>query len=70
MCNLFELGVNDASKPLSMMQCLVQVVKNNISINLLKGIGLRNAGSIMNTMRQDPLLQKDNPAANEIIINP
>ena len=53
-----------------MMQCLVQVVKNNISINLLKGIGLRNAGSIMNTMRQDPLLQKDNPAANEIIINP
>ena len=70
MCNLSELGVNDAPKPLSMMQCLVQVVKNNISINLLKGIGLRNAGSIMNTMRQDPLLQKDNPAANEIIINP
>jgi hypothetical protein len=70
VCNLFELGVNDAPKPLSMMQCLVQVVKNNISINLLKGIGLRNAGSIMNTMRQDPLLQKDNPAANEIIINP
>lgn len=43
---------------------------NNISLNLLKGIGLRNAGNVMNTMRQDPLLRKGNPAGNEVIINP
>lgn len=65
-----KLGVNDEPKPLSMIRCLVQVVKNNISLNLLKGIGLRNAGNVMNTMRQDPLLRKGNPAGNEVIINP
>ena len=64
-----KLGVNDEPKPLSMMQCLVQVVKNNISINLLKGIGLRNVGNVMNTIQQDPLL-KNNAPANQVIINP
>ena len=66
-----KLGVDNAPKPLSMMQCLVQVVKNNISINLLKTIGLRNAGNVMNTIQQDPLLQQQgNPDANKVVINP
>jgi hypothetical protein len=66
-----KLGVDNAPKPLSMMQCLVQVVKNNISYNLLKAIGLRNAGNVMNTIQQDPLLQQQgNPDANKVIINP
>ena len=66
-----KLGVDNAPKPLSMMQCLVQVVSNNITYNLLKTIGLRNARNVMNTIQQDPLLQQqDNPDANKVVINP
>ena len=59
-----KLGNQNAPKPMSMMQCLVQVVKNNISLNLLKTIGIRNAGGVMNAIRQDPLLSNNpqNPA--------
>ena len=57
-----KLGIENAPKPKSMMQCLVQVVKNNISLNLLKTIGLSNAKGMMNTIKQDPLFKKDAPA--------
>ena len=57
-----KLGVQNAPKPKSMIQCLVQVVKNNISLNLLKTIGLSNAKGMMDTIKQDPLFRKDNPA--------
>ncbi len=40
------------------MQCLVQVVKNNISLGLLNTIGLKNANSVMNTVQHDPLLRQ------------
>ena len=45
-----------------MMQCLVQVVKNNISLNLLKTIGLGNARGVMNAIQQDPLIANANRA--------
>ena len=54
-------------KPLSMMQCLVQVVKNNISLGLLKTIGLKNAGSVMNAIQDDPLLK---PQDGNVVIVP
>lgn len=58
-----RLGVQNAPKPLSMMQCLVQVVKNNVtSLNLLKAIGIKNAGGVLNAIRNDPLLAQ--PPAN------
>ena len=58
-----KLGIANEPKPLSMMQCLVQVVKNNISLNLLTTIGLKNAKGVMDAIRQDPLLapQAANP---------
>ena len=59
-----KLGNQNVQKPLSMMQCLVQVVKNNISLNLLKAIGLSNARGVMNAIQNDPLLApaQQNPA--------
>ena len=57
-----RLGIQNAPKPMSMMQCLVQVVKNNISLNLLKTIGLGNARGVMNAIQQDPLIANANRA--------
>ena len=65
--NILAGGAEKPSKPLSMMQCLVQVVKNNISLKLLTTIGIGNATSVMNSVRQDPLLK---PQDGTVVIRP
>jgi len=55
-------GVPAGERPkrLTMIDCLVQVVKNNMSFKLLSGIGLKNAKRMWADLQNDPLL---NPAA-------
>ena len=63
-----RLGTENPPKPLSMMQCLVQVVRNNISLRLLMTIGLKNANDVMDTVQNDPLLKP--PQDGNVVIVP
>ena len=63
-----RLGTENPPKPLSMMQCLVQVVRNNISLRLLMTIGLENASEVMDTVKNDPLLKP--PQDDNVVIVP
>ena len=63
-----RLGTENPPKPLSMMQCLVQVVRNNISLRLLMSIGLKNANDVMDTVQNDPLIKP--PQDDNVVIVP
>ena len=63
-----KLGVKVEKQPKSMMDCLVCVVRNNITLNLMKTVGLGNAKGVYNSIKYDQLLNK--PNGDEVIIKP
>lgn len=67
-----RLGVQDAPRPKTMMQCLVEVVKQNVNARLLMTIGVANVGGMLATLQNDPLYQAANGGNNngQVIIQP